>query len=87
MADNEPDQASKSALPDIIGVPGRVRMVVKPVIGGGPAIRLPPGTRARGHLTCWPGDEPRWPRQLLAAGIAAAVALVAGILIGHFLLP
>ena len=37
--------------------------------------------------TYWPGDEPRWPGQLLAAGIAAVVSLVAGILIGRFLLP
>ncbi len=87
MADNKPKEASERALPEIVGVPGRVRMVVKPVIGGGPVVRLRPGTRARGHLTCWPGDEPRWPGQLAAAGIAAAIALVAGILIGRFLLP
>ena len=89
MADKEPEPLPKDVVPEIIGVPGRVRMVKKLVnLGVLKPEPIPPGSRRQAqHLRYWPGDEPRWPGQLLAAGIAAVISLVIGILIGRFLLP
>jgi len=74
MASKEPEQPKTMPEGELVGLPSRVR-IAPPVWGDpGPATPLPPGTRARAHLTCWPGDESPWPGRLVTADIAAAVA-------------
>jgi hypothetical protein len=88
MARNQPKPTETAPPPDVVGVPGRVQLAPLVDLGGGPAIPSPPGTKCKGHLTHWPGDEPvsPWPSRLALAGTALGF-LTAGILIGRFLLP
>jgi hypothetical protein len=87
MARKDPELTRTTPQPGVVGVPGRTQ-IAPPVWGEpGPAIPVPPGTRVRPKHIRWAHEESPWPGRLVTAGIAAAVALVAGILIGRFLLP
>lgn len=88
MADKEPEPTRKNKLPEVLGVPGRIQEVTKwQFLGPVKAVKVPPGTKAQ-HLKNWPGDEQAspWPSWLALAGTAVGF-LIAGILVGRFLLP
>jgi len=85
MAGNQPKPPQTTPRQDVVGVPGRIQLSPLVDLGGGPAVPSPPGTFRRERFR-WPEDASPWPSRLALAGTALGF-LVAGLLIGRFLLP